>query len=398
MKQGSKKAIDDILEWGVEQILPTAQDLKTLLSSDRPLRVKFGIDPTGEKIHIGRAIVLWKLRSFQNLGHTVVLIIGDFTAQIGDPSDKLEKRPFLTTEQIAKNMKNYLPQIGKILDLKRAEIRYNSEWLSKMDMREISHLAEQFTFQQMMQRRNFKDRFKSDSDISLHELFYPLMQGYDSVVVKADVELGGTDQLFNLLAGRKLQERYGQKPQVVITTKMLEGLDGRKMSTSWGNVINITDEPFDQYGKVLSMRDEVMPQYLELVSGLDSTKTRALIAELKQGKTNPKRIKEQLAYTLVARYHGEEAAAGARAKFNKTFSRKETPDDIALVVLKKKTVSVVDFLVEQKLAASKSEARRLIEQGAVSVNKKKISDWKAVVRFDSGNVVQVGKRRFVRIK
>ena len=245
-----------------------------------------------------------------------------FTAQVGDPSDKLEKRPFLSKAQIDKNLKNYLPQIGKILDIKKTEVRYNSEWLAKLNFRETAELAESFTVQQMIRRRNFKDRLERDEDISLRETMYPLMQGYDSVVVKADVELGGSDQLFNLLAGRKIQERYGQKPQDIMTTKMLLGLDGRKMSTSWGNVINITDSADEQFGKVMSMHDDQILNYFGLATDITPAEGKNIEDELERG-ANPKHIKERLAFSIVARYHGESAAHKAQEKWGKLFSKKE---------------------------------------------------------------------------
>ncbi len=257
---GKDEQIDRLLSRNVEDVIDR-KHLAEALRSGKKLRIKHGVDPTGPKIHIGRAVALWKLREFQELGHTIVLIIGDFTAQIGDPSDKLEKRPFLSREQIEKNLKDYLPQIAKIIDLKKTEVRYNSEWLAKLNLRDFSELADLFSFQQILERRNFQDRWRKHEEISYREGTYPLLQGYDSVAVKADAELGGTDQLFNLLAGRKIQERYEQKPQDIMTTKMIIGLDGRKMSTSWGNVINISDDPDEQFGKTMSLRDELIPEY-----------------------------------------------------------------------------------------------------------------------------------------
>src|SRR3989344_1138594 len=255
--------IRHLLARNVEQVIDRAHLEKTL-KSGKKLRIKLGIDPTGEKIHIGRAIVLWKLREFQELGHQVVLIIGDFTAQIGDPSDKLSKRPMLSREQVEKNMRDYLSQIGKILDLHKTETRYNSKWLDKLNFRETAELAESFSVQQMLHRRNFQERWKEGQDISLREFLYPIIQGYDSVAIKADVELGGTDQLFNLMAGREVQKQCGQKPQDVMTVGMLSGTDGRKMSTSWGNVINIVDPADEQFGKIMSMPDKMIQDYFHM--------------------------------------------------------------------------------------------------------------------------------------
>ncbi|MBI4059747.1 tyrosine--tRNA ligase, partial [Candidatus Giovannonibacteria bacterium] len=277
-----EEKIENLLTRNIEKVIDRAH-LEKELKSGKKLRVKLGIDPTGGNLHIGHAVAYWKLREFQDMGHKLVIIIGDFTAQIGDPSDKLAKRPFLTKEQVKENLKNYLPQIGKIVDLKKAEIHYNSEWLAKLNFREISELAENFTFQQILERRNFQERLEKHQEISFREGLYPLMQGYDSVAIKADVELGGTDQLFNLLAGRKIQEKYGQKPQDIMTMKMLVGLDGRKMSKSWGNVINVADSANEQFGKVMSMHDDYIMNYFELATDLSMDEIKKFGAELKKG-------------------------------------------------------------------------------------------------------------------
>ena len=270
-KNAKSPKIEALLTRNVEQVIDRAH-LAAALASGKKLRVKFGIDPTGTKIHIGRAVALWKLREFQDLGHKIVLIIGDYTALIGDPSDKLEKRPMLTAAAIRENLKGYLAQIGKIIDLKKTEIRYNSEWLSKLKFADTLDLTDLFSASQMIERRNFKERWEKEQEISLREFMYPLMQGYDSVAVKADVELGGTDQLFNLTAGRKIQQHYGQKPQDILMTGMLDGTDGRKMSTSWGNVINVTDAPAEQYGRVMSVRDDLIGQYFRLATDVPAAK------------------------------------------------------------------------------------------------------------------------------
>lgn len=390
------KLIKRVLERGVDSIYPSRKHLEKRLLSGK-LRIKLGIDPTGEKIHIGRAVALRKLRDFQDTGHTIVLIIGDYTAQIGDPSDKLEKRPFLTQEQIKKNMKNYLAQIGSILNIKKVEIHYNSEWLKKFNLRDMSELAEQFTIQQMMQRRNFKDRLKDDQNISMRELFYPLMQGYDSVAIKADVELGGTDQLFNLMAGRKIQERYKQKPQDVMTTKMLIGLDGRKMSTSWGNVINIIDKPNDMFGKVMSMHDEHIVEYLELVTDMPMADIKDRAARMKSGKLNPRDAKAELARLVVEQFHGVAPSVAAEEEFEAVYVKGEEPKETLQIEVSEK-ICIADVLVNTKLVTSKSEARRLVEQGGVKHNRKKIEDSKKEIDFKSGDTIQVGKRKFVRIK
>ncbi len=387
-----EKAIEKLLANNVEEIIEK-KHLEEALLSGKKLRIKHGIDPTGDKIHIGRAVVLWKLREFQDLGHKIILVIGDFTAQIGDPSDKLEKRPFLTEAQIEKNLKNYSSQIGEILDLKKTEIRRNSEWLSKLTFREISELADLFSVAQMIERRNFKERWDKHQEISLREFMYPLMQGYDSVAIKADVELGGSDQLFNLLAGRIIQKHYGQNPQDIMTTKMLIGLDGRKMSTSWGNVINIIDSPDEQFGKIMSMHDDLLVEYSELAAGKDRKD-----AKLLKGK-DIKKAKEELASEIVRRYHGEKAAAAAREKWENIFSKKEiSGSDIPELKLKIKKISAIDLVLAAKTVKSKSEAGRLIEQGAVQINGQAVKDMRKTVELKGGETVKIGKKNFFRIK
>jgi tyrosyl-tRNA synthetase len=384
-----------LLSRNVEAVIER-EHLEEALQSGKKLRVKLGIDPTGEKIHIGRAVVLWKLREFQDLGHKAVLIIGDFTAQIGDPSDKLEKRPFLDKDQIKKNLKHYLDQIGKILDLKKAEVRYNSDWLSKLDLREISELAEIFTFQQILERRNFHERLEKHQEISYREGLYPLMQGYDSFAVKADVELGGTDQLFNLLAGRKIQEHYGQKAQDILTTKMIVGLDGRKMSTSWGNVINIDDDPDEQFGKVMSLRDELIIPYFETATDLSVEEIKKLEEALRGGE-NPKKIKTALALKIVERYYGAEKSREAETKFESLFSKGGTPDDIPELKLKN-GASALDIVLAAGAAKSKSEARRLIEQGGFDIDGKTEKDPTKEIILKGGEILKLGKHRFFKAK
>jgi len=388
--------VKNLLSRNVEKVINKSHLEKSLLSGKK-LRVKHGIDPTGEKIHLGRAVSLWKLREFQNLGHKIVLIIGDFTAQIGDPSDKLLKRPFLTKAQVERNLKNYLPQIGKIINLKKTEVRYNSEWLGKLKFREISELADIFSVQQMIRRRNFNERWKKNQEISLRELTYPLMQGYDSVAVKADVEIGGSDQLFNLLAGRKIQEHYDQKPQDILTTMMLLGLDSRKMSTSWGNVINVSDPPDEQYGKIMSMHDNQIVNYFGLVTDVEEKVIAAYAKELKSKKTNPKFIKEKLAFEIVKKYHGAEAANKAAKKFEALFSKKGTIKGLRdFKVLRR--ISAVDFVFRSGVVKSKSEARRLVEQGGFDVDGVAKKKPQEILNLRGGEVLKIGKKSFFRVK
>jgi tyrosyl-tRNA synthetase len=392
-----KEKVEKLLTRNVKDVV-FFEDLKSKLLSGKKLRVKHGIDPTGKKIHIGRAVVLWKLREFQELGHKIVLIIGDFTAQIGDPSDKLAKRPFLTEKQIKENMVNYLPQIGKILDLKKCEVHYNSKWLQKLNFKQVCELADVFTVQQMLERRNFSERFKNHQDISLREFLYPIMQGYDSVAISADVELGGEDQLFNLHAGRKIQEFLGQKPQDILTTKMLSGLDGRKMSTSWGNVINITDSPDEQFGKIMSMHDEMIPEYLELTTDLDDAEIHNLISELKNNKINPKEVKKIIGFNIVKRYWGEDEAKKAKEKFEILFEKKEIAKDLPVLKLKNKKINIIDLILLTGALKSKSEAKRLIEQGGFKINNEQIKDIKKELVLEGGEIIKIGKHKFFKIK
>jgi tyrosyl-tRNA synthetase len=394
-KSIDKAKIEALLSRNVEEVIDEAH-LRAALLSGKKLRVKFGIDPTGDRIHIGRAVAFWKLKEFQDLGHKIVLIIGDFTAQVGDPSDKLEKRPFLTAAQVKKNLKTYLSQIGKIIDLKKAEIRYNSEWLKKLNFQEISELAEIFTVQQMVERRNFKDRWDAHKEISLREFLYPLMQGYDSVAVKSDVEVAGTDQLFNILAGRKIQERYKQKPQDLLVNKMLLGTDGRKMSTSWGNVINIVDGPDDQFGKVMSMRDDQIPNYFHLATDVPEPAIKKYVDGIKGGD-NPKKVKEILAFEVVKRYHGEKAARMAAENFTKTFSRREVPDVVPTLKIASGTILPVDLIIASGVFKSRGEARRLIEQGGFDVDNRPCRDPQPPLVLRGGEVIKVGKKRFFKV-
>lgn len=385
--------IRSILQRGVEEIIHT-NHLEKLLKGKKKLRVKLGIDPTSPNIHIGRAVVLWKLRAFQDLGHQVVFIVGDFTGQIGDTSDKDSERPMLSEDEIKKNVASYLDQAYKILDKDKTESYYNSEWLAKLGFAEIGHLANMFGMHEFTARDNIAKRLKAGKRVSVRELLYPLMQGYDSVAVKADVELGGIDQRFNLLAGRTIQEAYGMEPQAILMTKLLIGTDGRKMSSSWGNTINLTDEPEIMFGKAMSISDALMDDYFTLA-------TNTLwqhVEEIKKSYTNPRDQKLILAHTIVEQYHGAEAAQRAHESFISQFSKKELPTDIPEVSLKAGTYTMADILVQIKLAASKSEARRLIAQGGVKINRQTVADEPIEIGKKNSLILQVGKRKFVRIK
>ena len=397
MTDTNSQKIEEILTRGVEEIFEK-DSLTKKLQSGRQLRIKLGIDPTGPKIHIGRAFQFWKLRDFQDLGHKIVLIIGDFTAQIGDASDKQAMRQVLTEKEIKENLKDYLNQIGKILNLKKVEVRYNSEWFKKMKVKDFVTLQMIFTAQQTIQRRNFKERWDEGKPIGLHELDYPLFQGYDSVAVKSDVEIGGSDQLFNLQAGREIQKFFKQTPQDIMTSKMLNGLDGRKMSTSWGNIITIIDEPKDMYGKVMSMKDELIDEYFELTTRLSESE----ILEIKKSSNNPRDIKARLANEIVKMYHGEKNAKLAEEEFNKVFKNKELPSDMPVFETEKNKYPVLELLCDSKLVPSKNEAKRLIEGNAVEVingeSKEKVADWKQEISLENDMIIKVGGRRFTKIK
>ncbi len=390
------KKIKELLIRGVETVIKKESLLKKL-KSGKKLKIKHGIDPTGPNIHIGRAISFWKLKKFQDLGHQIVLIIGDFTAQIGDASDKTSVRQPLTEKEIKSNLKTYLKQIGKILDLKKTEIHYNSKWLKNLKAKELTKIAMDFTVYQMINRRNFKQRFEAKKPIGLHETLYPLYQGYDSVVIKADVEIGGFDQLFNFIVGRKIQELYKQKPQDVVTFKLLYGLDGRKMSTSWGNVINIADSPKEQYGKVMSMRDKLIINYFELATKVSLSEIKKIEKELESGKVNPRDAKIRLAREIVGIYYDKKKALQAEKEFERIFKEKKLPSKVQKVLIKEKNLATLDLLVKTKLTSSKSEAKRLVMQKGVKIDGRVQEDWQKLIKIKKGMIIQVGKRKFAKI-
>jgi len=396
-----KNKIEELLTRGAEEVIEKDHLRKRLLSGE-VLRIKLGIDPTGPKIHLGRATQLLKLRDFQNLGHKIILIIGDFTAQIGDASDKNSARRPLTEDEVKENMKNYLPQIGKILDLKKAEVYYNSQWLNRLTVKNLLLIAMQFTAQQMIQRRNFKERWEAGNPIGLHELYYPLFQGYDSVAIRADVEIGGSDQLFNLKTGRIVQQFFGQKPQDVMTLKMVYGLDGRKMSTTWGNVINIEEPPKEMYGKVMSMHDELIFDYFETCTRVPLKEIKQMREALKSKKVNPKEIKSRLAKEIVAIFWGEKEADEAQIEFEKIFKEKRMPENVPVIKIKEEKLDILELLNRTGLVNSKTQAKRLIGEKGVKIvegsKKHIIQNWTEDVSIKDGLVVQVGKRRFVKIK
>ncbi len=374
--------------------LHTSTELAARLAKGRPLRIKAGFDPTAPDLHLGHTVLLTLLRRFQDLGHTAIFLVGDYTARIGDPTGKSATRPPLTPEQIAANTETYKAQVFKILDPARTEVRFNSEWLAGLTFADTLRLAAKYSASRTFERRDFKERIAAGRAVMMHELLYPLMQGYDSVALKCDVELGGTDQLFNLLVGRDLMERENLPPQIVMTTPLLEGLDGvQKMSKSLGNTIGINEAPEEQFGKLMSISDALMWRYFELLS----LKSAEEIAVLKAG--HPMAAKKALGAELVAHYHGNEAAVKAREHFERTVSNKEIPTDIetrALALGDAASVPLLNALAQLGLATSNSEARRLIAQGGVRVNGERVGDVQAVLKAGE-HLVQAGKRRFVRV-
>ncbi len=387
-----EKRIEELLTRGVEDIF-VKEDLKKALLSGKQLRIKFGIDPTGARIHIGRAVPLRKLREFQRLGHQIVLIIGDFTAQVGDASDKTDKRPMLTRAQIDENLKDYKSQISKILDITKTEFVYNNDWLSKLTFGDLTTLAECFSVQQMLARRNFKDRYDNGVEISLREFLYPIMQGYDSVAVKADVEVGGFDQLFNLKAGRVIQEYYGMEKQNIVTFQMLEGTDGRKMSTSWGNIISIVDDPSTIFGKVMAVNDELLIKYFLLCTDLSLEEIQNIELDLQKG-VNPKEIKMRLALELVTLYHNEKEAALAKHSWVEAFEKGGIPDEVPTITVEDGK-ELGDILVGEGVVSSKTDWRRLVQDTAVTDMEKGVITDNKVIAYNG--IFKIGKKRFVKI-
>lgn len=389
------KLIEELLSRGVAEIIDK-EKLEASLHSGKALRVKLGIDPTSPNIHLGRAVVLWKLRAFQELGHQIIFIIGDFTGVIGDSSDKESERPMLSPEVISENMKDYFSQAGKILDMSKVEKHHNSKWLSKLNFKEINDLADKFSLSDFIARENIERRLSAGARVSLREVLYPLMQGFDSVEVESEVEIGGTDQRFNMLAGRTLLTHYKKKPQQIIMTKLLRGLDGRKMSSSWGNTINIKDSPSEMYGKGMSLKDELIPEFFSLATKVSEKEVIEIEESLKNGTLHPKDAKMRLARELVELYHGKEAALKAEAQFVNTFSKKEIPEDSATVEIKVGEL-LVDVFLQNKIVASKSEFARLIDQGAIEILPSgKVVDPKALA--EKSATYKIGKHRFLKTK
>ena len=390
----------DIIRSGVEEIIPEAELVKKIeksISNNEPLKIKCGCDPSRPDLHIGHAVLLRKMRQFQDLGHQAILLIGDFTAMIGDPTGRNKTRPQLTIEDTKLNAKSYIDQASIVLDKSTLDIVYNSDWLGKMDFSDVIKLASKYTVARMLERDDFTKRYGAGVPISLHEFLYPLAQGYDSVHLKADVELGGTDQKFNLLVGRDLQKESGQIPQVVITTMLLEGTDGiEKMSKSYDNYIGLTDSPSDMYGRTLSIPDTLIGKYFEYATTISVESLDDIKKDLSAGKSNPRDLKRQLAREIVQIYHDKDAAQKAESDFDALFIKKDIPDDIPEYALSS-TETLVSIMLGNELVSSNGDAKRMIKQGAVKLDDEKISDMYFEVSPDSEKVLKVGKRKFLRI-
>lgn len=391
----------DIIRKGAEEIIPEEELVKIIehsIKNAQALRVKLGADPSRPDLHIGHAVVLNKMREFQDLGHQAVLIIGDFTAMIGDPSGRSKTRPALTLEETRENARSYFEQAGIVLDRDKLEIRYNSEWLDPLNFRDVIRLSAFYTVARMLERDDFAKRYAAGQPISLHELMYPLAQAYDSVAIKSDVELGGTDQKFNLLVGRDIQRGYGMNPQVILTMPILEGLDGKeKMSKSLDNYIAVTDSPENMYGKTLSIGDDMILRYFRLVTDLTPERIAEYEKELKSG-VNPRDVKHELAWHIVRRYHDAAAADRAKTHFNTVFINKDIPDDIHEYTVDNEEVFVAKLMQDSGLCASGGEARRLVAQGGVYLNGERVLSHAAPLKIADGDILKVGKRKFLKLR
>jgi tyrosyl-tRNA synthetase len=389
-----------VIKRGTEEIIveeELIEKLKYSYENNIPLKVKAGFDPTAPDLHLGHTVLIHKMRHFQELGHHVIFLIGDFTGMIGDPTGKNETRKALTREEVLKNAETYKEQVFKILDPEKTEIAFNSKWMLEMGTIGLIQLASQYTVARMLERDDFSKRYETGRPISIHEFLYPLVQGYDSVALKSDIELGGTDQKFNLLVGRDLQRNYGQKPQIAITVPILEGLDGvQKMSKSLGNYVGINEPANDMFGKIMSISDELMLRYYLLLSEKSLEEIEKIKVDIASEKLHPMKAKKDLAYEIVKRYHGDEGAKGALSHFETLFSKKEIPDDIEEYSFQT-GLRLIDIINRLNFVSSNSEARRLATQGGVTVNNEKVSDVNVVLE-NGEYILKVGKRKFAKIK
>ena len=388
--------IDEVLTRGVVEILPNKKDLAKLMQR-RKIRLYNGIDPTSPDIHLGNAVPLLKLKQFQDLGHEVILLIGTFTAQIGDPSGHEKARKPLTPKEIKKNIATYKKQASKILDFNKTKLMFNGDWLAKMTFQDVIKLASNFTVQQIIERDLFQRRIKKKTPIWFNEFLYPLAQGYDSVQMNVDLEIGATDQTFNMLTGRTLQKIYNKKEKFVLTLPLIPGLDGRKMSKTYGNTINVTDPANEMYGKLMSLHDDLIIQYFELCTEVPLQLIKQHKRALQLNKVNPMNLKKRLAFEIVKMYHGAKKAELAEKEFERVFQRKGKPRKVKSIKLKVKSWNIIDLLMKAKLCKSKSEAKRLIKQGGVDVDGKTVTDHQSSILIKNEIIIRVGKKRFAKI-
>ena len=392
----------DLIKRGTAEIIPEEDLVKKLERSSSegiPLNIKLGCDPSRPDLHIGHSVVLRKLAQFQTLGHQAILIVGDFTGMIGDPSGRNATRPSLSLKETREHGQSYFQQASKILDAQKTKIVYNSEWLGKMSFEDVIKLSAKYTVARMLERDDFTKRFKGGEPISIHELLYPLAQAMDSVAIKSDVELGGTDQKFNLLVGRDIQREHGQEPQVILTMPLLVGTDGvEKMSKSYDNYIGISESPKEIFGKTLSIPDSLIYNYYELASDISSSELNGVKHQLDDSKVNPRDIKRRLARTLVRMYHSEEAAIQAQEEFDRIFIKKEIPDQVEEFKIDENNseFNILDLILKVNFAPSKGEARRLVTQGGVSIDGNKVADFNMQVKLSDGMILKVGKRKFIK--
>lgn len=393
----NKALVQRILNRNVAEVV-VQKELEKKLLSGKKLKIKFGIDPTGAYLTLGHMVVIRKLREFQEAGHEIQLLFGNFTAQIGDPTGKSETRRPLTQEQTETNARTYLEQAGKILDMENVKVFWNADWLGKFKFNDVLNLAANFTVAQMLERDMFQERIKQNLPIGLHEFLYPLMQGYDSVALHSDVELGGTDQLFNMMTARPLQKANGQAPQSVMTLKILVGTDGvKKMGKSENNFIAVLDEPREMFGKIMSIPDHLIVDYFEMCTNYEEAEISEIKENLKKG-TNPRDLKIELGKAIVSLYHSSEAAVIAAQEFAQVFSKGGLPEQIETIEVEAESKPLIDLIVEKKLVKSKSEARRLIDGGGIKVDQKKIIDYNTILDLQTEVLVQIGKRTFVKFK
>ncbi|MGM0419614.1 MAG: tyrosine--tRNA ligase [Bacillota bacterium] len=396
-----------VLMQGTADVI-TEEDLKERLAEaekeERPLKVKLGLDPSAPDIHLGHTVVLNKLKQFQDFGHEVHLIIGDYTGMIGDPTGKSETRNQLTEEEVKENAKTYQEQFARVLDPDKTVLHFNSEWLAKLKLKDIINLSSKITVARMLERDDFSKRMQENKPISIHEFFYPLMQGYDSIALEADVELGGTDQRFNLLVGRRLQREYDQHPQVIMMMPLLEGLDGhQKMSKSLDNYIGVDEDPVTMYGKVMSLPDELIARYFELITDIKPARLEEINRQLAEAETNPMELKKELASWIVTRFHGHAAADEAAQEFSRVFSEGKVPEEMPEIVIPAEELEegklwIVKLIAATGLVDSNSEARRMIKQGAVTIDDEKIEKINLDIPVEDGMIINIGKRRYARIR